>query len=478
MNKMNKLTLKIIWSFVIMLALSGCITVGPDYISPKTSTPEKWSSVIPTGNEDKEALQKWWATLNDPELTSLIERSLGSNLGIREAKARVREARARRGISNAGLFPTVDASGSARRSSGTNGTESDLYSMGFDAGWELDLFGGTRRSVEAAGADLEASEEGLHDVLVSMTAEMALNYVEVRLYQKRLEIAESSLAAQTETYEIAGWRNEAGLVSGLDVEEATYNLERTKAQIPALRSGLQQAINRIAVLLGKDPGSLNDELYKQGEIPVTPVEIAVGLPAELLRRRPDVRQAERRLAAQTARIGAATAGLYPQFTLSGSIGLEAMEFNELFSYGNRSYGIGPSFRWNIFDAGSIRKNIEVQNALQEQALIQYETAVLQSLHDVENALTAYAGEQVRRRSLLESSNASGRAVKIAQDQYASGLIDFQSLLTAQQSLLSIEDQLAVSDAEVTSNLIRLYKALGGGWTSLQPASEDQGEFIK
>ncbi|MDO8282132.1 MAG: TolC family protein [Thermodesulfovibrionia bacterium] len=475
---MNTSAKKIIAGLMIMLGLSGCVTVGPDYISPKISAPEKWDTGSDIRSSDAETMEKWWSTLNDPELTSLIECSISSNLGIREAKARVREARARRGISRAGLFPSVDASGSAQRSRGSSGTENDFYYMGFDAGWELDLFGGVRRSVEAADADLEASEEGLNDVLVSLLAEVSLNYVDVRLFQKRIAIAESNLAAQTETYKIAGWRNEAGLVSGLDVEEAMYNLERTKAQIPALRSGLEQAMNNIAILIGKYPGALYAERSEQKAIPVTPVEIAVGLPADLLRRRPDVRQAERRLAAQTARIGVATAGLYPQFTLSGSIGLEAMELDDLFTYGNRTFGIGPGFRWNIFDAGSIRKNIEVQNALQEQALIQYETAVLEALHEVKNALTAYAGEQVRRQSLLNGSNAAERAVKLAQEQYESGLIDFQSLLTAQQSLLSLQDQLAGSDAEVTSNLIRLYKALGGGWESLTPAAEDQGEFIK
>ncbi|MBI4842809.1 MAG: efflux transporter outer membrane subunit [Nitrospirae bacterium] len=471
---MNTIIKKITAVFM-MLALSGCVTVGPDYVSLKISAPEKWNAGTDIKSGDAETLEKWWSTLNDPKLTSLIERSASSNLGIREAKARVREARARRGISSAGLFPTIDASGSAQRGRGSSGTENDFYSTGFDAGWELDIFGGLRRSVEAADADLEASEEGLRDVLVSLLAEVSLNYVDVRLFQARIAIAESNLAAQTETYQIAGWRNEAGLTSRLDVEEAMYSLEKTRSQIPALRSGLDEAMNRIAILLGENPGAMNEELSEYITNPVTPLEIAVGLPADLLRRRPDVRKAERRLAAQTARIGVATAGLYPQFTLSGSIGLEALELDNLFSYGNRTFGIGPGFKWNIFDAGSIRKNIEAQDALQEQALIQYETAVLEALHEVDNALTAYAGEQVRRQSLINGSNAAGRAVKLAQDQYASGLIDFQALLTAQQSLLSLQDQLAGSDAEVISNLIRLYKALGGGWESLPIKAEDEGD---
>ena len=462
------------------LLLFGCATVGPDYTQPEVSTPQEWSGSQAGGvlaeAMDPEQLANWWTTLNDPALTSMVDRALADNLDLRQAMARVREARARRGIIQADRFPTIDSTGSVtvnRSSEETgSGTERDLYRAGFDAGWELDLFGGVRRSVEAAGAELEASKENLRDVMVSLLAEVALNYVEVRLFQTRLSIAEANLAAQEETYEITKARYTSGLTSQLDVEQAKYNLEETRSQIPSLQIGLDQAGNRLAVLLGQNPGSLKGELAERTAIPVTPLEVAAGVPAEVLRRRPDVRRAERLLAAQTAKVGVATAELYPRFSLSGTIGLEALSFGNLFSTGSRTYGIGPSFQWNIFDTGCIRQNIDVQNALQEQALISYEATVLTALADVENALVAYAKEQIRRQSLTEASLAAGRAVELAQNRYTSGLIDFQSVLNAQRALLSLQDQLTLSEGAVTSNLISLYKSLGGGWTSQEPALEN------
>ena len=459
------------------LMLFGCTAVGPDYVPPEVSTPQTWSGAqaggVSVAAHDSEQLASWWKTLNDPALNSLIERTLSGNLDLRQAIARVREARARRGIVQADLFPTINATGSATASRSSeetgSGNEIDLYRAGFDAGWELDLFGAVRRSVEAAGASLEATQENLRDVRVSLLAEVALNYVEVRSFQARLSIAEANLAAQEETYEITNARFTSGLTSELDVEQARYNLEGTRSQIPSLQIGLEQAGNRLAVLLGQNPGSLKDELTERVAIPVTSLDVAVGVPAEVLRRRPDIRRAERLLAAQTATVGVATAELYPRFSLSGTIGLEALSFGNLFSSGSRTYGIGPSFHWNIFDTGGIRQNIEVQNALQEQALISYEASVLSALTDVENALVAYAREQVRRQSLLEASLAAGRAVELAQDQYTSGLIDFQNVLNAQRALLSFQDQLTQSEGAVTSDLIRLYKSLGGGWTPLEPA---------
>jgi multidrug efflux system outer membrane protein len=321
--------------------------------------------------------------------------------------------------------------------------------------------------VEAAEADLGAKQEDLHDVLVSLLAEVAVNYLDVRTFQVRLAVAEANLQAQSETYQLAQWRYEAGLSDELTVQQARYNLENTRSQIPTLRTGLEEAMNRIAVLLGEQPGKLHAELEKREPIPVTPLNVAVGVPADLLRRRPDVRQAERQLAAQTARIGVATADLYPKFTLSGSIGLEALSLNNL-SSGIWTLSGGPRISWAIFKAGAIRQNIEVQSALQEQYLIAYETAVLSALEEVENALVAYAEEQQRRQSLSEATQAAQKAVELAQHKYQAGLTDFSNVLDAQRSLLSFQDQLAQSDGTVTSNLVRLYKALGGGWTSMAP----------
>jgi len=458
-------------SAIIVLALAGCAAVGPDYVRVGPRAPEQWHTGLHGGltavSLEPETLAHWWIALNDAKLSSLEERAVKGNLDLKDARARVREARARRGISRANLFPTLDITGSATKSrssenSGT-GNERELYSAGFDARWELDVFGGVRRSIEASDADLQAGREDLHDVLISLMAETGLNYIEVRTYQTRLHVALANLDTQQETYRLIKSRYEAGLSDELEVQQARYNLESTRSQIPTLRAGLEEALNRLAILLGQPPGAVHDELEIRQPIPVTPLTVAVGIPADVLRRRPDIRAAERKLAAQTARVGVATADLYPKFTLNGSIGLESLDLEDFFTTASRSWNVGPSFSWNIFDAGAIRQNIEVQSAMQEQALIQYESAVLSALEEVENALVAYAEEQNRRQSLKAATDAAQLAVQLAQDQYKAGLIDFSDVLDTQRSLLSFEDNLAESDGTVTSNLVRLYKALGGGW---------------
>ncbi len=472
----------------VVMTLTGCATVGPDYVRPDVSVPTQWngdSCALTAGQLDTKKLSEWWTTLNDSELTNLIERAIQSNTDLRKAKSRVREARARRGISEAALFPSVNASGSVQHthsraqtgfvvdsnlpSTGSNATaESDLYSMGFAAGWEVDLFGGKRRAIEASHANLEASGEDLNDVLVSLIGEVASSYVDLRSFQTRLSIAEANRDAQQETYQIVQWRREAGLITDLDVDQAKYNMEQTKTQIPTLETGIEKAKNRLAVLLGLNPGSLEKELAERKSIPVASQEIAYGIPADVLRNRPDVRQAERKLAAETARIGVQTAEMYPKLNLSGSIGLEALSLSNLFNASSKVYSYGPSFKWNIFNAGSVRQNIEAQNAVQEQALITYEASILSALEEVNNALAAYAKERIRRQLLFEASQAAERAAGLAQNQYSSGLIDFQSVLDAQRSLLNFQGQLAESEAAVTSDLISLYKALGGGWQSIAP----------
>lgn len=479
MSKMhiNGLKIKLIFICATLMALTlvtSCATVGPDYTPPVTTAPEKWQSQLRDGLEhnpsDGKTLASWWTTLDDPLLTRLIQRAVEGSLDLKNAMARLREARARRGISNADRFPTLNASGSGTKSRSSKetgtGSETDLYATGFDASWELDLFGGTRRSMEAADADLQASQADLWDVMVSLTSEVALNYVELRSYQTRLAIAEANRDAQQETFRLVKGRYAAGLTDLLDVEQARYNLESTRSDIPTLNTGVAEAMNRLAVLLGQHPGSFENELRERRIIPVTPVEVAVGVPADVLRRRPDVRRTEWELVAQTAQIGVATAELYPKFTLTGSIGLEALSTHTLFQAGSITSGIGPALNWTIFDAGRIRQNIAVETAKQEQALISYEAAILNALEEVENALVAYADEQLRRKSLGIAAKAAQRAVKMARNQYQAGLTDFQNVLDAERSLLSFQDQLAVSEAQVTSNLIRLYKALGGGWTPL------------
>ncbi|GJL61654.1 MAG: RND efflux system, hypothetical protein, NodT [Nitrospirales bacterium] len=476
--KMKKLL-----SAIVMCLLSGaCVAVGPDYAPPEPKAPEAFSSELTGGLSadplDNEMLSQWWSTLNDPELTSLIDRAIAGSLDLRKAASRILEARAERGISEADRFPTIDATGGVSQKRFRFGTNQDnvlaattpLYEGGFDATWELDLFGRLQRQVEASAAELEASEEDYRDVLVTLLAEVALNYVEVRSFQTRVAVAEANRDAQARTLELVQANFEGGEVSRLDVEQARSNLESTRSQIPTLETSLAQAKHRLAVLLGQPPGSLDEELHKPTQVPLAPPSVAIGVPANVMRRRPDVRRAERELAAQTAQIGVATADLYPKFTLIGSIGLESFSASDFFMPTSRVFSIGPSVQWNIFDAGRIRLNIEVQNARQEQALIAYEAAVLNALQDVEDLLVAYGKEMNRRQSLVEAEHAIRRTVEISQDQYRAGESDFLTVLDAQRSLLSIQDQLAESDSQVTTNVISLYKALGGGWENLDPVS--------
>ncbi|HXG52805.1 MAG TPA: efflux transporter outer membrane subunit [candidate division Zixibacteria bacterium] len=458
----------------VALALWGCFTVGPDYVEPETRLPAAWSRELGGGlsaaSPAEDGLARWWTVLGDPDLSALIERAAAGNRNLKVALARVREARARRAIAEAGYFPQVNFTASAARSRGSEqtgaGETRELYKTGFDATWEIDVFGRVRRSVEAAQGDLEASVADYHDVLVTVLAEVAVNYVEARTLQAQLQVAEENVEAQTETLQLTEWRFEAGLVSRLDVEQARSNLENTRAQLPRLRSDIEAARNRIAVLVGVHPGALDAELSARKPIPQPPVEIAVGVPAETLRRRPDVRRAERQLAAQTARVGVATADLYPRLSLPGSIGLEALSGDRLFSAGSRAASLAGSLVWTIFKGGAIRRAIEAQSALQQQALEQYEAAVLTALEDVENALVAYAGEQERQRALAEADQAARHAAQLARDQYASGLVDFQTVLDAERTSLASQDQLVQSRGRVASNLIALYKSLGGGWTQL------------
>jgi NodT family efflux transporter outer membrane factor (OMF) lipoprotein len=465
-----------------ILFLSGCASVGPDYVPPDISVPPTWHNpqegLLKANETDALDLTRWWSALKDPVLSNLMERAVAGNLDLKEARARVREARAQRGAAKTDFYPTLDLSGKINRIK----TESDetgdgnhrtSYIMNWDAGWELDIFGGVRRSVEAAEAELEATRENLRDVLISLLGEVALNYLEVRTFQIRIGVAKANLAAQTETYSLTRVKYQAGLSDELAVQQARYNLENTRSQIPTLRTGLEAAKNRLAVLLGEHPGAVHEELKDGTSLPVVPLKIAVGVPADALRRRPDVRRAERELAAQTARVGVATAELYPKFTLSGSIGFEALNTGRLFNAGSRTIRFGPGVSWRIFEAGAVRRNIEVRSALQEQALARYEAAILGALEEVENALVALAAEQQRRDALVDATRAARSASELAQVKYQEGLIDFSEILDAQRSQLSFQDQLARSEGTVISNLVRLYKALGGGWSSLAPENQYQ-----
>ena len=461
---------------VMILTLSGC-TVGPHYRQPKAEMPVQWSEASPSETAPVSVdIGRWWNVFKDPELDSLVERAVENNKDLKIAGARVREARAQRSFVAADAYPSVNTSAAYARSrssenavpssSGRGGSPmegNDLFQFGFDAGWEIDVFGRVRRTVEAAEADIESFEENRRDVLVTLLSEVARNYLEVRGSQLRLFIARKNIEGQRQTVQLTQDRFTAGLSSELNVAQARAQLASTEAQIPALESVERQTIHQIGVLLGLDPGALLDELIKAAPIPASPPEVPVGLPSDLLRRRPDVRRAERQLVAATARIGVATADLFPRFSLTGSIGQQSLSVSDLATSGSTFWSVGPTIQWPLFDAGRIRANIRVQDARQEQALVTYEKAVLTSLQDVENALVAYSREQVSRRSLALAVDANRRAYEIANELYSKGLVDFLNVLDTERSLYQSEDLLAQSDQRIATNLVALFKALGGGW---------------
>jgi multidrug efflux system outer membrane protein len=454
------------------ILLAGCAAVGPDYAAPEPATPATWRgaaaakiAVAPTAPAD---LANWWRQLDDPTLTGLIEQALQTSLDLRTAQAKLREARARRALAGAELFPTVSGSAAGRRvkasgESGGGGT-ANRFSAGFDASWELDVFGGLRRGVEAAEADLEASEASLRDTQVSLAAEVALDYVELRAFQAALDIARANAVSQAETLQLTQWRAQAGLTSTLDVEQARANLEQTRAQIPSLETSRAEAEQRLAILLGQPPGALAGRLANPSGIPRLPARVTVGIPAEALRQRPDVRVAERKLAAETARIGVAEAQAYPNFSLSGSLGLEALTIGALSSGNAVARSVLGSVAAPIFDAGRIRQQVNIQTAVQEQALISYEATVLNALAEVENALAALANTRQRQENLRDAVQAARLAARLARYRYSAGLIDFQTVLDTERTVLTVEDKLTLSKADGVKALIQLYKALGGGWS--------------
>ena len=452
-------------------SLTGCL-VGPDYQPPQMQVPDVWSG--PTGAQptpvDVQDLVHWWTTFNDPALTSLVDRAVAFNLDLKLAEARIRQARAARGIAVAGIGPTVNASGAVVRSrsavttsNGTEGVISNLYQTGLDSSWELDIFGGTRRNIEAADADLQAAVEDRRDVLVTLTAEVALNYIDLRAFQQRTDIARKNLKAQEHTAELTRKRFEAGFVGRLDVANADAQVATTASLIPLLESSARQAIYSLGILLGREPAALLEELTPAAVIPAAPPEVPAGLPADILRRRPDIRRAEAQIHAATARIGVATADLFPKFALSGSVGFRSNQFSSWVDWVNRFWSLGPSASWQVFASGAVRSNIKYQEALQEQTLFAYQQTVLTALQDVENALIASAKEADHLKALADAVVANRQAVQLSTQLYTQGQIDFLNVLNAQRSLFVSEDALVQSTGTISTNLIALYKALGGGW---------------
>ncbi|PTQ08554.1 RND transporter [Sphingomonas oleivorans] len=464
---------------LLLLTLLGGCAVGPDYRPPSAGDlklPQSFGAARPqtVGEVD---VARWWAAFGDPVLTGLVERGLAANLDIDAAGARLRQARASLRSARGGLLPSASVSGSASRSIGrdsnsvfdpttgqvigTSGGDTTIFRGSFDAAYEADIFGGIRRSVEAARAGAQASEADLRDVQITVASEIALNYLDARLAQARLAIAERNLASQDETVEIVGWRVQAGLVSSLDLEQARQLRAQTAASIPALRTSYVAAVNRIAVLLGEAPGAVTATIDPVRAVPIAPAALSAAIPADMLQRRPDIASAERTLAAETARIGVETAQLYPALRLSGTFGGSATNIGDVLSssIGNLVAGITAP----IFQGGQIRAAIEGQRASTDAALAAYRSAVLLALEEVENALQSLTAAEQREQALIVADEAARNAVILARSQYRAGLIDFQALLESERSLLSSEDNRATARANRATATVQLYKALGGGW---------------
>jgi outer membrane protein, multidrug efflux system len=457
---------------IVLVALAAGCTVGPDYEPPKTAAPATWGQPADTSAAD---LSTWWTVFNDPTLNRLIERAVRANHDVRIAGARVDEARAQLGVVKGYLLPQVDATAdwSKRRVSpnaqpfNINEIYQSRYTVGFDAAWEIDLFGGGRRRIEAAAADLESWNENRRAVLVTLLGDVAVNYVALRGNQLLLTVLRENVATAKGTVELTQARLAAGVATSLDVSRAEALHASAQAALPQVQAALKQTVHRLSVLLGLPPEALAAELEREAPIPTAPDRVVVGLPSQLLLRRPDVRRAERRLASATATIGSAVAELYPRISLTGAFGLDSLGTSDLFDWHSRAWSFGPSIRWPIFSAGRLRAQVAVEDARTAQALAEFEKSVLVALEDVENALVGYLREGERRKSLETAVAADRKSVELAEDLYRKGLTSFIDVLDAQRALYVAQSELARSQAQVTLDLVALYKALGGGWESME-----------
>ena len=462
-------------AMVLSVAGTGC-AVGPNYKRPQVAVPSQWTVAAARGTSTKPIEKdEWWSSFQDPELNSLIERAIAQNLDLELVLDRVDEARAARGIVRSGYFPSMDASASATRnrqrviapvsqnSVNIVPVESNNFQGALGASWELDVFGGIRRGVQAASADVGAAEENLRDVRVILFGDVGRVYAQLRGFQRRLEIANKNIKTQQDTLDLTRTRAKAGLATELDVSRAAAQLEATKAVVPTLLSGIDISIHRLSILLGEEPGALRSELENASPIPAAAPDVEVGLPSDLLKRRADIRRSEAQLVAATARIGEAKADLFPHFVLTGAAGRQASQLHDITLGAGNFFSVGPGISLPLFTGGRVRSNIAVQDARQREALISYRSSVLNALEEVQNALVNYAQEQERRDRLNEAAQQSQLAVDLATEQYKAGLTDFLAVLDAQRELYADEDQAVQSQTSVATNVIALYRALGGGW---------------
>ena len=465
----------------LILAVSGCIKVGPDFAPPDAIVSEQWMERgDPRVDSTQTINETWWTVFDDSVLDRLIETAYRQNLPLLSAGARVLQARAQLAVAVGQFYPqtqqafgSIDYNRRSARAPFQTGASADLLEywqnqIGLQAAWEIDFWGRFRRGIESADAALLASIATYDDVLVSLTADVATNYVQIRTLEARLEIAHDNVEVQRESLNIAEIRFNAGTTSERDVQQARTVLASTEASIPQLEAALVQTKNALSILLGMPPSPLYELLAGSKAIPVAPPQVAVGIPAELLRRRPDIRAAELQAAAQSAQIGVAKADLYPAFSLTGNFGFLASDWSEydlsdIFMAKSRAFSFGPSFQWNILNYGRIVNNVRVQDAAFQALVTNYQNTVLTAQREVEDGLIGFLNAE-RRTALLElSAAAAKRSAHLAVLQYREGITDFTTVLTAEQNLLQQQDALAVSRGEIPTNLIRTYRALGGGW---------------
>ena len=480
----NKSTKSVLFGLVALaVLLSGCTMVGPDYVKPTAPEPEKWLESGDPQIESKEAdFGKWWTVFNDPVLNTLVETAYNQNLPLQIAGVRILEARAQLGIAFGFQYPQqqqVDASGSVNQLSknAPNGAFADRYFFDYQtslgAAWELDFWGKFRRSVQTGIANLEANIADYDDVLVTLTSEVARTYVFIRTSEQRLIVTRENVKLQERSLDIANVRFKAGAVTELDVTQATSLLRSTEATIPPLEIDLRQAKNALAILLGKLPGEIDDMLGGVGPIPGVPSAVAVGIPAELLRRRPDIRFAERQLAAQSALIGVARADLFPAFSLFGSLGFQTSDkvgassndadLGDLFKSNSFTYSAGPSVSWNIFNYGRITNSVRVQDARFQELAVNYNNTVLGAAQEVEDAIVSFLQNQNAVVFLADAVKASKRSVDLSTIQYREGLVDYQRVIDTQRDLTIQQDNLVATTGSVDLSLVSIYRALGGGW---------------
>jgi NodT family efflux transporter outer membrane factor (OMF) lipoprotein len=482
--KSNQISLKRVNRLVFLLAALallavGCAMVGPDYARPPVTVEQTWLETADKKVQTAEGNYKdWWQIFKDPALNRLIDTAYRENLPLRIAGVRVLEARAQLGTAIGEFYPqTQQGAGSYQRARlserDAQAAYSNIFTFGQDqiglrASWELDFWGKFRRGIQSADANLHASIADYDNVLVSLTGDVGSNYVNIRTLEKRLAIARENVRIQTESLQIAEARFLGGTTSERDVEQAKTELASTEATIPTLESLLRQSQNALCVLLGKPPQNLAELMQGTADIPAPPPQVAVGIPADLLRRRPDIRAAELQAMAQCSRIGVAKADLFPAFSLTGAVGFASSDvvnfyLGDFTSWRSRTTSFGPTFQWNIFNYGQITNQVRVQDARFQELLIAFQNTVLKAQQEVEDNLIAFIKSQERARFLVESTAAAKRSLDLAIIQYREGITDFTTVLTAQQALLSQQNDLAVTLGDISRNLVGLYRALGGGW---------------